>query len=126
MSHIQLIARTETSKTSTALTRARSEELHLPAYVWRTSKDGRVRPSHRLMDGVICFWNDPPAPEALLGIKSTLGHYCCGDAPNDRCYPEPLLRLDAVSWPHKVFAGGSIQSMTRAAFAGVAGSEVRV
>ena len=81
-SRIRLIARTETSKAGTALTRARCDDLGLGAYVWRTSSDSRVRDSHRKMDGVICFWNDPPAPEALVGIKSGLGHYSCGDAPN--------------------------------------------
>ena len=123
-SHVQLIARTEVSKASTALTRARAEELNLPAYIWRTSKDARVRPSHRQMDGVICFWDDPPAPEALAGIKSTLGNYNCGDAPNDRCYPEPMLRFDQVTWVHKVCRGGRIQMMTRAAFSSLAGGGI--
>ena len=123
-SRIRLIARTEVSKASTALTRARSEELDLPAYVWRTSKDARVRSSHRHMDGVICFWDDPPSPEALIGIKSSLGRYTCGDAPNDRCFPEPILRLGQITFPAKVYRGGSISRMTRAAFARIAGVQV--
>ena len=123
-SRVMMIARTETSKASTALTRARSEDLELPAYIWRTSKDARVRSSHRHMDGVICFWDDPPSPEALIGINSSLGHYACGDAPNDRCYPEPVLRLGQITFPAKVYRNGSITRLTRAAFTRIAGVEV--
>jgi len=82
---IRLIARTETIKASSALTQARSEELDIPAYEWLTSQDSRVRKSHRKMQGVIVLYNDPPSPEALVGEKSTLGHYHAGNAPN--CFP---------------------------------------
>ena len=119
-----LISRTEVSKASTALTRARSDELSLPAYIWRTSEDSRVRSSHRHMDGVICFWNDAPAPEALIHVKSTLGHYNAGDTVQCRCYPEVLLRMGQTSWPHKVHTAGIVRTMTRAQFTGLAGVEI--
>ena len=115
-SRVHLISRTETSKASAALTQARSEELNLPCYFWRTSKDQRVRDSHRLMDGVIIFWSDPPLPEALDGIKSGLGHYHAGEAPNDRCYGEPVLSFDDVKFPVKVYSGGTIKSMGKQEF----------
>lgn len=118
-----LIARTETSKASTALTQARSERLGVGWYVWRTSKDQRVRPSHRKMDRVLVSWADPPSPEELAGIRSTLGRYHAGNAPNCRCYPEPLLRMDQVTWPVRVYAGGGIQRMTRAQFERTKGRE---
>ena len=115
-SRIALIARTEVSKSATALTRARSEELGLNFYTWQTSQDARVRESHRFMGrdgGVLVNWNDPPSPEELIGIKSALGHYHSGDCPNCRCYPAPLLRLDEIAWPHRVYIGGRVQTMTR-------------
>ena len=112
----RLIARTETSKASTALTRARAENLGLQWYVWRTSKDQRVRPSHKLMNGVLVAFTDAPSPEALLGIKSTLGFYNAGDAPNCRCYVEPLIHLGQVGWPHRAYYGGRIQAVTLAKF----------
>ncbi|TGE35887.1 phage head morphogenesis protein [Desulfosporosinus fructosivorans] len=115
-----LIARSEVSKTSTALTRSRSESINIPAYTWRTSEDGRVRKSHRHMDGVIVFWSDPPAPEALISVKSTLGKYHAGEAPNCRCYPEPVVNLDYIKWPVKVYRGGSITMMTRIQFERIA------
>ncbi len=113
---IALIARTETSKASTALTRARSDDLGLDWYIWRTSKDTRVRESHRHMDRVLINWNDPPSPETLAGIKSHLGYYHAGDAPNDRCYPEPILDINRISWPAKVHVSGRILTLTLSKF----------
>ena len=110
-----LIARTEVSKTQTALTRARSESLGLPWYVWRTSEDSRVRNSHEIMDDVLVMWNDPPSPEALKGEKS-LGRYHAGEIFNCRCYAQALITLDDVQWPHKVYRNGSITRMTRVQF----------
>lgn len=115
-----LIARTETSKISTALTQARSNVLGLDWYVWRTSQDVRVRDSHFVMSRVIVNWNEPPAPEQLKGIKSKLGHYHAGNCPNCRCYPQSLIELTDVKWPCKVFYNGKIVTMTRTQFEKIA------
>ena len=120
----RLIARTETAKAETAITRGRSEMLDIPWYVWETSRDQRVRKSHKNMQGVICFWNDPPAPEALIGEPSTLGHYGPGESPNCRCPALPGVSVNMVSWPHKVYRQGSIHTMTRAAFTRLVGHQL--
>jgi SPP1 gp7 family putative phage head morphogenesis protein len=112
----KLIARTETSKAATALTQARSEDLGIPAYVWETSRDARVRESHMLMQGVIVFWIDPPAPESLARIPSKLGHYHAGNCPNCRCDSYPILRIESLDWPCRVYRQGRIRSMTLARF----------
>ena len=120
-SRVKLIARTETSKASSSLTAARCEYLNLNWYLWETSQDGdRVRPSHRNMQGVLCSWKEPPAPEALIGVKSTLGAYSVGCSPNDRCTPVILLDYSDVTWPHKVHYHGAIHSMSLAQFKRIA------
>lgn len=112
----KLIARTEVSKTTTALTKARCDNLDLHWYVWRTMEDGdRVRKSHRIMEGVLVNWNEPPSPEALAGEKS-VGNYHAGNIWNCRCYPEPLIEIDDISWPHKVYTNGKIQIMGKMQF----------
>ena len=112
----RLIARTEVSKTSTAITKARSEQLDIRWYVWRTALDGdRVRKSHRNMEGVLVNWSEPPSPERLVGEKD-VGYYHAGNIWNCRCYPEPLLEIDDVRWPHKVYRNGSITTMSKAQF----------
>ena len=115
-SRVNLISRTEVSKAASSLTQARAEELDLPCYIWDTSSDVRVRPSHKNMQGVVCFWNDPPAPEALIGVKSSLGAYNVGNCPNDRCGPLVMLTLDDVQWPARVAHHGAIHQMTRVDF----------
>ena len=115
-SRVNRLARTEVSKASEALTQSRAEFVGSPGYIWLTSKDVRVRSSHKHMEDVIILWNDPPAPEALVGEKSTLGKYHAGCAPNDRCTQEVILDIDDVSWPHKVYSNGAVKSMTRAEF----------
>jgi hypothetical protein len=118
---VALISRTGVASTATAISRSRSERLNLNWYEWDTSEDARVRRSHRLMDLVLVNWNDPPAPEALAGIKSKLGRYHAGNCPNCRCDANVLVDLEQVSWPHKVFHHGVIQRMTKAAFRVISG-----
>ena len=115
------IARTEVGKAATALTRARSENLGIEWYQWATSEDARVRPSHRLMDKVLVNWNDPPNPENLDHVKNNHGPYNAGNIYNCRCDAYPVISLDTISWPAKVFTGGRIVRMTRSKFAELSG-----
>lgn len=112
----RLIARTEVSKTQSALTQARAQTLDLQWYAWRTALDGkRVRASHRLMEGVLVNWRDPPSPEQLAGEKN-VGYYHAGNIWNCRCYSDPLLDIDDVKWPHKVYRNGQIRIMSKREF----------
>lgn len=85
-SRAMLIARTETSRTVTALTQARAEHIGSIAYVWRTSRDSDVRPSHKAMEGTVVRWDDPPTLDGLTGHAGAL--------PNCRCYVEPIIPDD--------------------------------
>ena len=118
-SHLTLIARTEVSKTQTALTQARATALGAYWYIWRTSEDERVRSSHDKMNGVLVNWETPPSPEALAGMKSQ-GKYHAGDIYNCRCYPEPIVDLDYVDFPARVYYNGAIRTMTRKQFEQIA------
>jgi SPP1 gp7 family putative phage head morphogenesis protein len=114
----KLIARTEVSKAQTALTQSRAKRLGLDWYIWRTSEDGRVRKSHDHMKGVLIRWSDPPDPEKLSQQKDvkSYGRYHAGEIFNCRCYPEPIVGLDFVDFPAKVYYGGKIVRMTRSKF----------
>ena len=126
----QLIARTQVSMTQTNLVRVRAEDLGLNWYVWRAcggnSGDGRTRSSHKHMSGVLVRWSDPPAPEDLFPLrrvdgtpyKNTLGHYHAGCCPNCRCYPEPVVDLDLLNFPMRVYRSGNIERMPRKRFEG--------
>lgn len=122
----RLIARTEVSKTTTALTRARSENLGLWWYIWRTAQDGdRVRKSHRIMEGVLVNWNNPPSPERLVGEKD-VGNYHAGEIWNCRCYPEPLISADELKFPVKVYINGKIERMGKQKFYELIGGSPKI
>ena len=115
-SRVNLIARTEVAKASTALTQARSEQVGADWYEWLTSEDARVRDSHKKMNGILVAWAQPPSPERLAGEPSGLGPYHAGACPNCRCTSAPMLSIDDVDWPHKVHDGSTVKRMTRAEF----------
>jgi SPP1 gp7 family putative phage head morphogenesis protein len=119
-SRVHLISRTETAKASAALTHARCERLAIEWYQWETSQDQRTRASHKNMNGVVVPWSQTPSPEALIGEKSTLGAYNAGECPNCRCLIIPILTLDDIQFPARVYWNGSIQRMTKQAFKQVA------
>lgn len=117
-SKAKLIARTEVSKASTALTHECCNAAGLRWYVWRNSEDERVRSSHRCVNGVIIAWDEPLSPEEHdpRHEQKPYGRYAPGETFNCRCYPEPLLEFSDVSWPHKVYHNGRLRHMTLAEF----------
>jgi SPP1 gp7 family putative phage head morphogenesis protein len=118
-SRLNLIARTEVSKTESALTQARASSLGLNWYIWRTSEDKRVRSSHAHMDGMLINWNDPPSPEELFPDKDSkpYGRYHAGATFNCRCYAEPVVNLSSVEFPCRVHRAGIVlMRVSRASF----------
>lgn len=82
-----LIARTETSRTATELTRARAEHVGSTHFIWRTAGDSDVRPSHRKLNGKVFRWDSPP--------ECDLGHHALpGSIWNCRCFPETIISED--------------------------------
>lgn len=112
-----LIARTQYSKTLTAINESRSTSIGIKAYVWHSVGGPRVRDSHKFMDDVICFWSEPPCPEQLAKIPmKEYSYYHPGGIYNCRCYSEPLLSVGDVSWPHRVHYKGKIIRMSKKTF----------
>jgi len=56
----KLIARDQTSKLNSALTKQRAQNVGSEEYIWRTAGDGRVRDSHIKNNGKTFRWDDPP------------------------------------------------------------------
>lgn len=76
----KLIARDQTKKLNSSLTRLRQQELGVEEYIWQTVQDGRVRETHQANDGKKFRWDTPP--------KIT-GHP--GNDVNCRCIARPVL-----------------------------------
>lgn len=79
----KIIAQTEVSKASTALTQTRAEAVGSEGYIWRTARDGKMRPSHAAMEGKFVKWDSPQSLDGMTGHA--------GEFPYCRCYPEPVV-----------------------------------
>lgn len=79
----KLIARDQVSKMNSALNQVRQTQLGIERYRWRTSRDERVRDTHRANAGKVFRWDTPP-PET--------GHP--GHDINCRCTAEPVILDD--------------------------------
>lgn len=56
----KLIARDQTTKLNASLTKLRQQEVGVTEYIWQTSGDERVRPTHKANDGKRFKWDEPP------------------------------------------------------------------
>lgn len=84
-SRAKLIARTEVSKASVALTQARAQAIGSDGYIWRTVGDSDVRDTHKAMEGKYVRWDKPPK------VDPGVAPYHAGAYVNCRCFPEPVL-----------------------------------
>lgn len=84
-SRATLIGRDQTNKLNGRLMEADFEAAGQPAYIWRTSRDERVRPTHVALEGTIQSWASPPS----------VGHP--GQDIQCRCTPAPVRRLGQPS-----------------------------
>lgn len=82
-SRAMLIARTEVARTGANLTQARAQHVGSQGYVWETSHDGDVRPSHKDMSGKFVDWSSPPTLDGMTGHAGCL--------PNCRCWARVIL-----------------------------------
>lgn len=90
--HAKFIARDQTAKLNGQITRAQQKDAGINKYVWCTSLDERVRPSHAELEGQICDWDDPP--------MNSDGRACHpGEDFNCRCTAEAVIDLDNISLP---------------------------
>lgn len=84
-SRAMLIARTEVSRTSSELMRARAKHVDSEGYIWRTSEDADVRPLHKKLNGKFFRWDEPPVTGENGERSLPGGIYNC------RCWAEPVL-----------------------------------
>jgi SPP1 gp7 family putative phage head morphogenesis protein len=90
-----MIARTETARVSSSLTMARAQHVGSEGYIWRTVRDGRVRKSHREMEGKFVRWDDPPV------VDPGVPPYHAGMVWNCRCFADVQIpdRFQASRMP---------------------------
>ncbi|MBR3973010.1 MAG: minor capsid protein [Oscillospiraceae bacterium] len=100
----QLLARDQVSTLNAQITKMQQEDAGCKKYRWSTSKDSRVRPCHKALDGKVISWDDPPEMwydtkgrgRVYTGRRCHPGEdYCC------RCVAIPEFNIDTVDVPMK-------------------------
>lgn len=76
----KLIARDQTSKLTSDLNRKRHEEAGVDSYIWRTSKDERVRPRHARLEGTKYQYGEPTGAEEGLPPGQPIQCRCVAQA----------------------------------------------
>jgi SPP1 gp7 family putative phage head morphogenesis protein len=84
-SRANLIARTETARVGSVLTQVRAQSIGCTHFIWRTTGDRDVRPSHRALNGKAFRYDDPPVCDAP-DIRALPGQIW-----NCRCVQEPIV-----------------------------------
>jgi len=85
-SKASLIARDQVLKLNANVTQRRHEAAGVTEYVWRTSRDERVREDHRVLDGTRQRYDHPPVVDRRRGERANPGtYYQC------RCTAEPII-----------------------------------
>lgn len=78
----RFIARDQTAKLTATLNQERNQALGIKEYIWRTSRDERVRESHKEKNGKRFSWDDPPEDTGHPGQD-----FQC------RCSAEPVIEV---------------------------------
>jgi len=97
-----LIARDQINKLNGQLTAKRQTDAGVDWYIWRTARDERVRPNHKVMDGKLCKWSDPTVYSDDGGktwkSRSSIGGVLLhpGQDIQCRCFSEPYFE-DIIS-----------------------------
>ncbi len=92
--HARLIARDQLGKLNAQLAKKQQQEAGVDEYTWSTSRDSRVRDSHRHLEGKTCRWDDPPVVDERTGRRCHPSEdYQC------RCIAIPKFNLEGINLP---------------------------
>ena len=90
--HAQLLARDQIAKLNGDITQQQQQDAGVVEYVWSTSGDSRVRPSHAALNHKRFRWDDPPVVDERPGGAVTPGKdYQC------RCCALPVFNIKPLT-----------------------------
>lgn len=85
------------AKLNAAITKQQQTEAGVEEYEWSTSRDQRVRDSHKKLDGKRFRWDDPPVVDEKTGRRAHPGEdYRC------RCVALPIFNTETLNVPVSV------------------------
>jgi SPP1 gp7 family putative phage head morphogenesis protein len=89
-SRATLIARTETARSASELTKARALAAGITHYMWHAQLDSDTRPGHRALHGKIFRFDDPPE----VNENGRYMKHGPGEIWNCRCFAVPQIPAD--------------------------------
>lgn len=90
----KFLARDQTAKLNSKITRMQQETAGCSEYIWSTSGDSRVRDSHKKLNGKRFKWSEPPIVDEKTGRRAHPGEdYQC------RCVAIPVFSYDNLNLP---------------------------
>ena len=93
-SRARLIARDQVGKLNASVTEAQQRDAGIEEYYWCDCGDGRVRKSHKRLNGKKFRWDDPPVVDEKTGRRCHPGQdYQC------RCRAKPVFKFGAFNAP---------------------------
>lgn len=101
-SHANLIARDQTAKLNSTITKAQHADAGIKKYKWSSCRDQRVRDCHKELNGKIFSWNAPPEMYYVTkkGVKRYTGRKCHpGEDYQCRCCAIPVFDLEELDIP---------------------------
>ena len=96
------IARDQTAKLNSDLTKQQQEDAGVEEYVWDSSGDSRVRECHAYLNGKTFRWDDPPEMWYMTKRRGRVytGRRCHpGEDYQCRCVALPKFRLETLNLP---------------------------
>lgn len=93
-SHARLLARDQIGKLNASVTKAQQQDAGIEEYIWCTCGDGRVRESHKELNGKRFRWDDPPIVDNRKNRRCHPGEdYQC------RCRAKPIFKFGTFNAP---------------------------
>lgn len=90
--HANLIARDQTAKLNGQIQQYQQQDAGIEEYIWCTTGDGRVRSSHRALNGMKFRWDTPP--------ENSDGRACHpGEDYQCRCIGRPVFNKNTLNLP---------------------------
>ena len=93
-SKAKFLARDQMAKLNSDLAQAQQRDAGITQYEWSSSQDGRVRDTHRELNGKRFRWDEPPVVDKKTGRRAHPGQdYQC------RCVALPVFDIDTLNLP---------------------------
>lgn len=92
--HARLIARDQIGKLNADLAERQQTDAGVEEYKWSDSRDSRVRPRHKHLNGKTFRWDNPPVVDTKTGRRAHPGQdYEC------RCVALPVFNISTLNIP---------------------------